>query len=168
MRISIEQYVAVENPNASSQMLTKYGVPSATSLKDLATKLEVITYKYRELALADLATIDTPYRRLIMDSMNTEVAVATILPENVSNCDGGCSCKSKVEEKSNCTGCGGTCGGKKSNVDGDSSTTKNEKKEVVSEDKTSVAKTSTESMDKYMMPTLAIVAIAALIIIAKK
>lgn len=165
MRISIEQYVAVENPNASSQMLTKYGVPSATSLKDLATKLEVITYKYRELALADLATIDTPYRRLIMDSMNTEVAVATILPENVSNCDGGCSCKSKVEEKSNCSG---SCGCKKSNVDVDLSTTKNEKKEVVTEDKTSIAKTSTESMDKYMMPTLAIVAIAALIIIAKK
>lgn len=165
MRISIEQYVAVENPNAASKMLAKYGVPPANSLKDLATKLEVITYKYRELALTDLATIDTPYRRLIMDSMNTEVAVATLLPENVSNCDGGCSCKNKTEEKSNCTGCGGTCGGKKSNVDGDSSASKDEKKEVSSEAKVNVA---SEGMDKYMMPTLAIVAIAALIIIAKK
>jgi hypothetical protein len=168
MRISIEQYVAVENPRAASQMLTKYGIPPATSLKDLAEKMEVVTYKYRALAFADLAAIDTPYRRLIMDSVNTEVAVATLLPENVSNCDGGCSCKSKVEEKSNCTGCGGTCGGKKSNVEGDNSAPKIEKREVVLEDKSSNSKSSTESMDKYMMPTLAIVAIAALIIIAKK
>ena len=98
MRISIEQYVAVENPKAASQFLTKYGVPQATSLKDLADKMEVVTYKYRELALADLANIDTPYRRLIMDSVNTEVAVATLIPENVSNCDGGCGCKNKKEE----------------------------------------------------------------------
>lgn len=168
MIISIEQYVAAENPRAANQMLTKYGMPPATSLKDLAEKLSVVTFKYRALAFADLATIDTPYRRLIMDSVNTEVAVATLLPENVSNCEGGCGCKSKVEEKSNCTGCGGTCGDKKTNVEGDNSAPKIEKREVVLEDKSSNSKSSTESMDKYMMPTLAIVAIAALIIIAKK
>lgn len=167
MRISIEQYVAVENPKAAGQFLTKYGVPPANSLKDLADKMEVVTYKYRELALADLATIDTPYRRLIMDSVNTEVAVATLMPENISNCDGGCSCKGKVEEKSNCTGCGGTCGGKKMNVEGDTSATNIEKKEVAPEYKTTNTSNS-EGMDKYIMPTLAIVAIAALLIIAKK
>lgn len=167
MRISIEQYVAVENPRAASQMLTKYGIPPATSLKDLAEKMEVVTYKYRALAFADLANIDTPYRRLILDSINTDVAVAKLLPENVSNCDGGCSCKSKVEEKSNCTGCNGTCGEKKSNAEGEPSQTKIEKKEIISESKASNPVNS-EGMDKYIMPTLAIVAIAALLIIAKK
>lgn len=168
MRISIEQYIAVENPKASSQFLTKYGVPAATSLKDLADKMEVITYKYRDLAFADLATIDTPYRRLILDSVDTKVAVATLLPENVSNCDGGCGCSDKSEKKSNCTGCGGTCGGKKSNVEGDTSETQVVKKENSSTDSNSSNNKSTDGMDKYIMPTLAIVAIAALLIIAKK
>lgn len=168
MRISIEQYIAVENPKASSQFLTKYGVPAATSLKDLAEKMEVITYKYRDLAFADLATIDTPYRRLIMDSVNTKVAVATLVPENVSNCDGACSCNDKAEKKSNCTGCGGTCGDKKSNAEGDSSETKTVNKENSSKDDTVSTNKSMEGMDKYIMPTLAIVAIAALLIIAKK
>lgn len=166
MRISIEQYVAVENPKAASQFLTKYGVPPANSLKDLADKMEVITYKYRELALQDLATIDTPYRRLIMDSINTEVAVATLMPENVSNCSGGCSCNKAVEEKSNCDGCGGTCGGKKSNIDAKSDVNKTEKNDNSVVSKSSNADTT--GMDKYIMPTLAIVAIAALLIIAKK
>lgn len=164
MRISIEQYVAVENPKAASQFLTKYGVPQATSLKDLADKMEVITYKYRELALADLANIDTPYRRLIMDSVNTEVAVATLIPENVINYDGGCSCKNKKEEKK--SNCSGDCGCKKSNIEGDSIENKIESKEINSDNKKTVS--SQEGMDKYIMPTLAIVAIAALLIIAKK
>jgi hypothetical protein len=163
MRISIEQYIAVENPNASSQFLTKYGVPAATSLKDLADKMAVVTFKYRDLAFADLAAIDTPYRRLILDSIDTKVAVATLLPENVSNCDGACSCNDKVEKKSNCSG---GCDCKKSNAEGDSSESKIVKKEVATAESTN-SNSKAESMDKYIMPTLAIVVIAALII-AKK
>ncbi len=155
MRISIEQYVAVANPKAASQLLVKYGVPAANDLRDLCQKLEVITYKYRDLALNDLSTIDTPYRRLILD--NQDIIVKQI----------------PAEVKSNCDGCGGTCGDKKSNVEGDKKSDELVKKETKTEE---VAKVETpkvykiensDKYDKYIMPTIAVVGIVALAFMLK-
>ncbi len=157
MRVSIEQYVTINNPNAASQLLVKYGVQPATSLQDLSQKVEMITYKYKDLAFMDLANIDTPYRRLILSS-NQNLLASEQLP---------------TEAKSNCTGCGGTCGEKKSNIDNSELASDKKEIKVVEPVKlteaSSVSKVeSTDKYDKYITPTLAVVGVIAVAVLLKQ
>ncbi len=156
MRVSIEQYITINNPNAASQLLVKYGVQPATSLQDLSQKVEMITYKYKELAFMDLANIDTPYRRLILSS-NQNLLASEQLPS---------------EPKSNCSGCGGTCGEKKSNIDSSELELPKKETRVVEPVKlTDVVVTkaeNTDKYDKYIMPTIAVVGVIAVAVLLKQ
>ncbi len=150
MRVSIEQYITINNPNAASQLLVKYGVQPATSLQDLSQKVEMITYKYKDLAFMDLANIDTPYRRLILSS-NQNLLASEQLP---------------TEVKSNCTGCGGTCGAKTSGADGKTEAKVEpkapEKKEVVPTEKS-----SSNTMKEFMPFAVLGLFVIAIVVVAK-
>lgn len=160
MNISIEEYVALNNPKASKQLLAKYGIPNPTSVEDMVTKVEFITKKYREDGLAEIASIDTPYRRLILAS--------------IDNSDDEKQEEVKTESRSNCVGCGGACGAKKSNIDGEGEVVATEKVEVKKEEPTkaevvvSPKKESNDAMEKYFMPAIIFTGIITLLVVLTK
>lgn len=90
--MTIEQYLALNNPRAVAEVLEANGSRKIDK-KNIMDVLVRFTEKKGDYAFEQLAKIDTPYRRLIL---------------------------SQIEEtKSGCSGCGGTCGGeKKSNCCG--------------------------------------------------
>ena len=150
MKISIEQYVALNNPKAAKQFLEKFGFEPARSLEDLIHKVESATLHYRQDALEELGSIDTPYRRLILSTIEED-------SESKSNCSGGCSCS-------------------KSNVEGESKTSdarvaiipepdKVTEKEVATTKNLKVE--SVDKTDKYMPYVLGFAGLAAIVILAK-
>ncbi len=93
--MTIEQYIALNNPRGVAEVLEANGSRKVDK-KNIMDVLVRFTEKKGDYAFEQLSKIDTPYRRLIL---------------------------SQIEEtKSGCAGCGGTCGEKKSNccgVDGE-------------------------------------------------
>ena len=83
--LTIESYIATNNPKESVRILREFGAPAtkAGDYKDLLNKLHLATDKFGMRALEKMASIETPYRSLIL----TEYA------------------KNHTEEKSNCGGC---------------------------------------------------------------
>lgn len=160
MNIPIEEYVVLNNPKASKQLLAKYGVPSPTSIEDMITKVQFISQKYRGEGLMEIASIDTPYRRLILAS--------------IDDSDDEKQEDAKTESKSNCVGCGGTCGAKKSNIDGEDEVVVAEKVEVKKEEPvkteviTSPKKESNDAMEKYFMPAIIFTGIITLLVVLTK
>lgn len=92
MTISIEKYIALNNPREVAAILEAHGSRKIdkTNILDVVHRF---TDKKGDFAFEELAKIDTPYRRLILSTI-------------------------KEEKKSGCAGCGGTCGEKKSNCCG--------------------------------------------------
>lgn len=99
MNITIEEYVAINNPKQADALIRKYGIPPSRSYRDLVAKLRALTKRKKEEAFIELAKIETPYRSLLLS--NSE-------EDNSNAC--GCS-GADGETKSNCAGCGGNCGG---------------------------------------------------------
>lgn len=188
MKLTIEHYVATANPIQAQAVLDKYGVPKAHSMQDLIKKTHYVVLKHKEFAINDLAKIDTPYKRLILSNIPTETPIITpissleVTPEKKS---GACGCSGiDGEEKSNCSGCGGTCGGKssfngeeKSNCSGcqhlksmssgiDGSTVKTvAPKEVVAPKESKLEPAKQESDNKYMpLAILGVIVIAAIVV----
>jgi hypothetical protein len=194
MKLTIEHYVATNNPIQAQAVLDKYGVPKANSMNDLLKKVHYVVLKHKDFAMNDLSKIDTPYRRLILANIpvpankptettspsSTETVLAV---EKLSN---ACGCSGiDGEPKSNCAGCGGTCGGKKSSTDGepksncsgcehlksassgvDGSTTKTSSpKEAAVPKETKAAAPKEEADNKYMpLAILGVIVIAAIVV----
>lgn len=115
MTITIEEYVALNNPKEADALIRKYGIPASKSYRDLVAKLKALTKRKREEAFIEISKINTPYKELILS-----------ISEESSN---ACGCSGfDGEKKSNCAGCGGNCG--MSNADGDSKEIKSEEKIV--------------------------------------
>lgn len=87
MRITIEHYIATNNPAAVDGMLSKRGIPRAKNLPDAISKLRTILKREGDIAAKELASIQTPYQQMISSTQET-----------TSN---ACGCK---EDKSNCCG----------------------------------------------------------------
>ena len=102
--ISIERYVASNNQDGAMNLLKKWGAPKPKNAEELVKYLEKATVKFGHTALAEMAKLQTPYHDLLFSLED--------------------------EGKSNCSGCGGTCGGKKSDfVDGTAESLQNLRKE---------------------------------------
>ncbi len=69
MKLTIEHYIASNNPGAAQQVIQKYGVPQAHDMHDLLRKVHAVVLKNKGAAMMDLASIDTPYRQLILSSL---------------------------------------------------------------------------------------------------
>lgn len=111
MKISLEHYIATNNKPAADALLAKYGVAKATSWADLIRKVRYVLQKYKEDAARDLASIDTPYKRLIETYSITLPAVSQPTT-NQELRSGACGCSS-ADGQSSCDGncsCGGKCG----------------------------------------------------------
>lgn len=81
-KLSIESYIADQNPTEVMALLKEMGCPKPKNFDDMVAKLHIATKKYGEKAFERLAEIDTPYRSLILASQEDEK----------SNCSGGCKC----------------------------------------------------------------------------
>jgi hypothetical protein len=94
-RISIENYIATNNPRELNSILSKMGIPKAKSVVDASNKIRYLMSKGEEDVIKEISKIDTPYRRLILSSIEQK-------QEQVSN---ACGCSSfSSEETSNCDG----------------------------------------------------------------
>jgi hypothetical protein len=198
MKVTIEHYVATNNPIQAQAVLDKYGVPKAKSMSDLVKKVHYVVLKHKDFAITDLSKIDTPYRRLILanipmpkptpaeptESKISPLATETILA--VEKTSGACGCSGiDGEQQSNCSGCGGTCGGKKSSANGeqqsncsgcehlksqsgiDGSTTKTAApKEAAAPKETKTADAPKEAAENKYMPLaiLGVIVIAAIVV----
>lgn len=110
--MTIEQYIALNNPREVAAILELNGSRKIDK-KNILDVLTRFTDKKGDSAYEQLSKIDTPYRRLILSQI-------------------------KEEEKSGCSGCGGSCGEKKSNccgsgVDGEKTLLTSEKAIVTKE-----------------------------------
>lgn len=111
MKISIEHYIATNNPSEVNAMLTRRGIPSPKNLPDAIQKLRFVMAKEGNSIMKEIASINTPYQELIMSTQDKG--------EDKSN---ACGCSGfNGEQTSNCAGnpnCSCSCGEKKSNQDG--------------------------------------------------
>jgi hypothetical protein len=134
MKVTIEQYIATNNPNQAQAVLAKYGL-KARDMSDLIRKMHKLMKVKGEEAVRDFAAINTPYKQLLL---STITPVETAAPVSVEKKSSACGCESSAdgseqssnacgcsgadgEQTSGCDGCGGKCGGKNkaSNVEGD-------------------------------------------------
>ena len=93
--MTIEEYLVLNNPREVAALLESHG-SRPVNKKNIREIIQRFTDKKGDFAYYELAKIDTPYKRLILSTIE--------------------------ENKSGCSGCGGTCGEKKSNccgVDGE-------------------------------------------------
>jgi len=183
MKVTIEHYIATNNPNEAQVILAKYGVKAA-NMSDLIRKMHHVMKKHGETAVTDFASINTPYRSLLLSTIKPVSTTTTIATEKKS---GACGCESSAdgsEESSNACGCSGAdgeetsgCDGKKcscnktSNVEGDKKPetpvveTKTEESKQVSKP----VKEKSENKMESMMPLVIVgaVALVAFAVIAK-
>lgn len=182
MKVTIEHYIATNNPNEAQTILAKYGV-RASNMSDLIRKMHRVMKTHGESAVKDFASIDTPYRSLLLSTIKPIAPIVTETKSSACGCSGvdgeessnacGCSGADGSEETSGCDGCGGKCGGKKSNVEGDKKVEVPASKEP--ETKTEAPKeapkseTKSESKMESMMPLVIVgaVALVAFAVIAK-
>lgn len=109
MKVSIEHYLASNNPMSVNQLLQKNGLKNQVDVLGMIKGLQFLINKKGNAIVSDLADIDTPYKSLIL---------AKYLPSGEIKSN-ACGCSGfNGEEKSNCAGCVGKCGGM-SNATGD-------------------------------------------------
>ena len=107
MKISIEHYIATNNPKEVAAILTKRGIPAPKNIADAIKKLKFVMSKEGNAVTKELANIETPYQALILSTQddNSEdksnaCGCSGFDGEKKSNCSGDCSCN----KKSNATG----------------------------------------------------------------
>jgi len=124
MKISIEHYIATNNPSEVNAMLTRRGIPAPKNLPDAIKKLRFVMAKEGNNLIKEIASIPTPYQELILSTQDKG--------ETNSN---ACGCSGFNGEKtSNCSGnpkCSCSCGEKKSNQDGQAEQATAQPKQVV-------------------------------------
>lgn len=174
MKLSIEHYIATNNPDASQKLLEKYKIPKAIDMTDLIAKVHYVVRKNKDFAITDLANIDTPYRQLILSTIKPVVVTETKeVMSNACGCSGidgetsnACGCSGVDGESSNCSGCGGKCGNKSSGVDG--KTEKPKSPETKTESKENLPVVSDKSSMKDYMPLFVFSGIVVVAILALK
>lgn len=197
MKVTIEHYIATNNPNEAQAVLSKYGV-RVKNMPDMIRKMHMVMKQYGEKAVRDFAAINTPYKSLLLSTLPAAVPSSAVETKS-SAC--GCSSSADGEESSNACGCSGAdgeemsgCDGKKcncacgknaakavSNVEGDKkestpeptetakAETKEEKTEASKPAKETPAPTKAEKEKTDMMPFVIVgaVALIAVVVIAK-
>jgi hypothetical protein len=105
MKISIEHYIATNNPSELNSLLNKRGIPSAKNVPDAINKLRYVMSKEGNNALKEIAEINTPYKDLIISAIDKKeeksnaCGCSSFNGENNSNCDGAnCKCKSNFDD----------------------------------------------------------------------
>lgn len=195
MKVTIEHYIATNNPNQAQAILAKYGL-RAKNMSDLIRKMNKVMKVKGEEAVKEFAAIDTPYKQMLLSTIKpVEVsAPITTTTTTIEKKSSACGCSSSAdgdessnacgcsgadgEETSGCDGCGGKCGGKNknvtSNVDGDKKTatpapveTKSETKEATQPAKETPAPAKAEKADMMPFVIVGAVALIAVIVIAK-
>lgn len=142
MKISIEHYIATNNPSEVAAILTKRGIPAPKNLPDAIKKLQFIMSREGNNVTKELASINTPYQSLILSSQ-----------DDVS------------EDKSNACGCSGFDGEKKSNCSGDCSCNKKSNATGDEEPKATVSPAPTETTKDNLVKYAPIAAVGLLLII---
>ena len=191
MKVTIEHYIATNNPNAAQAVLAKYGVPAASSMTDLIKKIHYIVAKHKEIAILDLSTIETPYKKLITATQKTIAPIVEeakkVVNENAMSQplntpapsvptpsaemkSNACGCSGfDGEEKSGCYGCGGTCGkSDSSNATGSTKTTTPAETKSVPTTETKIETPVAPKMDYMPLVVLGVVGLIAVVVIAKK
>ncbi len=133
MKVTIEHYIATNNPNQAQAILAKYGL-RAKNMSDLIRKMNKVMKVKGEDAVKEFAAIDTPYKQMLLSTIKpVEVAApVTTTTATIEKKSSACGCSSSAdgdessnacgcsgadgEETSGCDGCGGKCGGKNKNV----------------------------------------------------
>lgn len=148
--MTIEQYLALNNPRAVAEVLEANGSRKIDK-KNIMDVLVRFTEKKGDYAFEQLAKIDTPYRRLIL---------------------------SQIEEtKSGCSGCGGTCGGEKksnccgSGVDGQKvllTTEKEIDEPIKTEGKPPVIVVDKKENNNIMVAGLVLLGVIAIAVVVRK
>jgi hypothetical protein len=111
MKISIEHYIATNNPIEVSAILTKRGIPAPKNIADAIQKLRFVMSKEGNKVSEELAGIKTPYQELIVSSQEDK-------SEDKSN---ACGCSGfDSEQSSGCNGDKSCSCNKSSNVEGES------------------------------------------------
>lgn len=82
--ISIETYIASNNPDEAMALLKEMGSPKPKDFDDLVAKLHIATKKHGAKAFERLSKMETPYKSLVLSYEEED--------ENKSNCSGGCKC----------------------------------------------------------------------------
>jgi hypothetical protein len=95
MELSIEQYIATNNPLAANNFVVKHGLKRPKNHLELVKKINYILKNKGKDAFVELSEIDTPYKRLVSDFKETK--------SNACGCSGVSSADG--EEQSNCSGC---------------------------------------------------------------
>lgn len=94
MKVSIEHYIATNNPSEVAAILTKRGIPAPKNLPDAIQKLQFVMSKEGNSVAKELAVVETPYQQMIK-ALNSK--------EESSN---ACGCSGfNGEKQSNCAGC---------------------------------------------------------------
>lgn len=93
MKLSIEHYIATNNPKQVNELLAKYKIPKSKDWSDMIRKLQYVMKKHKDTIVDDLKLIDTPYKSLILSGV-------------VEKKSGACGCSSADGEESyqNCAG----------------------------------------------------------------
>lgn len=108
MKISIEHYIATNNPRAVEELLKRKGIPAPKNLPDAIGKLNLLMKREGNEITKELSEIKTPYQLLVLSSKEDE--------KTSSAC--GCSgFGGNGEQLYNCSGC------PKSNADAEKSET---------------------------------------------
>jgi hypothetical protein len=104
-KISIEHYIATNNPLELNYLLNKRGIPSAKNVPDAIKKLRYVMTKEGNNVLKEIAEINTPYRDLILSAIDKKeeksnaCGCSSFNGETFSNCEGGnCKCKSNFDD----------------------------------------------------------------------
>ena len=96
MRITIEHYLATNNPREVEELLKRKGVPPPKNLPDAIGKLNLLMKREGNEIVKELSLIKTPYSDLNLSTQEEKVSSA-------------CGCSSfggnGGEQISNCSGC---------------------------------------------------------------
>lgn len=102
MRITIEHYLATNNPREVEELLKRKGVPPPKNLPDAIGKLNLLMKREGNEIVKELALVSTPYRDLILSTQEDKVSSACGCSgfggnggEQLYNCSGGCDKCSK-------------------------------------------------------------------------
>ena len=93
MKISIEHYIATNNPLAVELLLKKRGIAASKNLPDAIQKLRFVMAKEGDNVIKELSNIDTPYQNLILSTQ-----------EKTSSACGCSGADGDSEESSSCAG----------------------------------------------------------------
>lgn len=197
MKVTIEHYIATNNPNEAQAVLAKYGV-RVKNMPDMIRKMHMVMKQYGSQAVKDFAAINTPYKGMLLSMLPaaTPSPAAEIKSSACgcsSNADGeessnACGCSgADGEEMSGCDGCGGKCGMKNktaattSNVEGEkkvaqpetktetapAATTEQKATEASKPEKETTAPNKAEKTDMMPFVIVCAVALTAVVVIAK-